>query len=234
MNRNHAYLFVACVAIGYCSTFTPIVFAAESDSTLEATSESSDIKSSDIKSSGTKSSLHEPAKLSVPPLDHVEYPADRPKWVSDTPQLSETNHTWVVVTPACDSMVVAEESLHELARAAVGFYVEQLTALSPETIAFPIDDEWIDRALVSKRYSGELIEGSVSRYEAAIQLRFSPEVQAEIREAAANLEVRERLGAIGLIIAGLFSALMVGSGVLGGLNRHLQKRESAQQAAAIV
>ncbi len=220
MNRNYGCLFVTCIAVGFYSTMATMSVASEKEAVSSA-------------ETATGASEQGPAELSVPPLDHVEYPDDRPSWLSDFPDLESTDHTWVVVTPSCDSVDAADESVHELAKAAVGFYIEQLTGLSVETIDFPLDDAWVENELIAKEYAGELSEGNSARYESAVMLEFTPEVQAEIREAAKNFAVRQRLGAVGLIVTGLFGMFMLGSGLLSVVTRHVPKRTAPEPASIV-
>lgn len=160
-----------------------------------------------------------PAELSVAPLDHVEYPADRPPWLSNPPSLEAAWHEWVVVTPPCDTADQAQELLSVLTRAAVASYVEQLTGSDADAINFPVSDDWIEKTLVSRRYSGRVAEGDMDRVEQAVELVFNPTVQEDIRSEWKNHQVKQRLGAVGLGVAGLLGTLICGTGVLSVISR---------------
>ncbi len=208
MNQTYGLVFVSCVALGYVLGMSPGLMAAEED---------------DAKASTPVASP--PAELSVAPLDHVVYPADRPKWLADAPKLDGETHQWVVVTPACDSPEDAADMIAIQARGAVQSYVEQLTGATTERMEFPIEDRWIDDVLVAKRYSGEFTEGDAPRFEEAVMLSFSPTVQEQIQATWKNFEVRQRLGALGLGVTGFLGMLFVGSGVLSVVGRRFQANQ---------
>ncbi len=206
MNQNYGLVFVSCVALGYMLSTSPGLLAAaeEDDAKTLMPSETS------------------PSELSVAPLDHVVYPADRPNWLAETPKLEGESHQWVVVTPACDSPKEAADMIAIQARGAVESYVEHLTGATTERMEFSIQDRWVDDVLVTKRYSGEFTEGDASRFEEAVMLSFPPTVQEQIQATWKNFEVRQRLGAMGLCVAGFLGMLFVGSGVLSVVGRRFQ------------
>ena len=205
MSQNYGLVFVSCVALGYVLAVAPGLMAAEDD---------------DAKTSTPAESA--PAELSVAPLDHVVYPADRPKWLADAPKLDGETHHWVVVTPACDNPEDAADMIAIQARGAVESYVEQLSGATTEQMEFSVDDRWIDDVLVAKRYSGDFTEGDAPRFEEAVLLSFSPTVQEQIKARWKNFEVRQRLGALGLCVTGFLGMLFVGSGVLSVVGRRFQ------------
>lgn len=207
MNHRYGLLFASCIAIGYVAGVSPVLSAASDDETPSS-----------------PAAQNVPPKLSVAPLDHVDYPAERPGWLNDPPQLDGATHTWVVVTPGCDSQEEADEMIGVLARAAVASYIEQQTGLATDQLDFPIEDRWVDERLVDKRYSGRYSEGDSPRFETAWKLSFSPSVQRQIQTTRENFEVRQRLGAMGLGVSGVLGMLFLGSGVLGVVSRRYQTR----------
>lgn len=139
------------------------------------------------------------AELSVAPLDHVEYPMDRPSWVSNEPYFDGDNDTIVVVSAPCETPEESLEELKWMQRAAIATYIARLIEFSGDFDFYPISDEQIDSDLVIRRYAGEVNQGGTTKYEHAVELRFDASKQIEITEAWKNVEVRHRLGAMGAL-----------------------------------
>lgn len=155
------------------------------------------------------------APLSVPPLDHVEYPEHRPDWIESSVDIDDKQATIVVISGPSDS---AEESLAELRmiqRAAVETFVVSLTGASEPDDFYVISDEEIDRRLVTRRYEGEVLQGNATRYEHAAELHFDPSLREAILQAKDNVQVRERLGALGVLTLGGLVTLIGSSAGLG-------------------
>ena len=179
--------------------------------------------------SESKSSESEkpPTELSVAPLDHIIYPDDRPSWVGRSVDFDRDSDSIVVVSGPCDSREESLEELKMMQRAAVSTYIGQLTGSGLYDF-YPISDEEIDRDLVVQRYRGKVTQGDMSQFEDAVELIFTEQKRNEIKAAWKNVEVRERLGALGVL--GFFgTALLVCSSMLVGmLSRRIDRREQIQ------
>ncbi len=167
--------------------------------------------------------------LSVAPLDHIEYPEDRPAWVG---QSSNFDHDAHIITVVSGPSETREESLAELAlmkRVAVSAYVSRIAgnpdiADTPNHV-YPISDEDIDRELVIRRYSGEVIQGDMTKYEHAVELVFTEEKRQQIAAAFRDVEVRHRLGALGVLVLGGLITLICSSTLVGVFSRRIERRD---------
>jgi hypothetical protein len=162
-------------------------------------------------------------ELSAPPLDHVEYPGDRPLWLDQDPDLESRIHTWVVVTHPCETSEESAERLAIAQRAAVSSYVRALTG-SEDVEFYPINDRWIDSQLIVESYRGKLTKGCEPMYEQAVMLEFTPRIQQEILAAWKNIQVRERLGALGVMVFFGLITLIGSSSLLGLIGRRYENR----------
>ncbi len=153
--------------------------------------------------------------LSVAPLDHVEYPAERPAWIDQAVDADDQVATVVVVSGPSDTMDQSLEELSVMQRAAVNAVIVQISGHEDADAVFSISDEEIDRDLVTRRYDGELLQGDTPKYEHAVELQFSFELRRAIVAAKDNIEVRYRLGAIGVMTFGGFLTLLGSSALIG-------------------
>jgi len=167
-----------------------------------------------------------PAPLSVAPLDHVVYPSDRPKWVEKSTDFDTEAHSIVVVSGPSETRQESEEELMLMARAAVSTYITELTDSAGYDEFYNVTDEEIERDLVVRRYTGTLTQGDSTRYEDAVELVFTETKRKEIKEAWANVAVRERLGALGLLVFGGLIMLMCSSAVVGVASRRVERQDS--------
>ncbi len=225
-NRSHlnSVFFSLCLTMGFVPGFLAKSIATEGTTPADASKLSAEkvADSAAPSTAATSSSSALPvtsqrsvsSQLSVAPLDHVEYPADRPKWVSAAPDFESSQHSWSVVTPPCDLPEDANDLLRVLMRATVASYIQQVTGETAEKIEFAITDEWIERELVAKRYEGKLLEGDSTRHEQAALLEFSPLVRDNMLATWKNHEVSQRLAVLGLGVTGLLGMLALGSSVL--------------------
>ena len=148
--------------------------------------------------SQTEKTTKKPTKLSVAPLDQIDFPDSRPKWVGSSVEFNDDADTIIVVSGPCET---AEESLEELKlmqRAAVSTYISRKTK-SPYFDFYPISDEEIERDLAIRSYQGEVMQGGTTRYEHAVELKFTQDKQEAIQHAWKQVEVRNRLGALGVL-----------------------------------
>lgn len=177
---------------------------------------------------------HSATPLSVAPLDHVEYPSDRPAWVDQTIDIDQLidaddrTATVVVVSGPSDTMGQSLEELLVMQRAAVNAVIAQVTGHQDADSVFVISDEEIDRDLVTRRYDGEVLQGDTPRYEHAVELQFSPKLRRAMIAAKDNIEVRHRLNAIGVMTLGGFLTL-IGSSALIGFTLRRNSREGVSQ-----
>ena len=172
--------------------------------------------------------------LSVAPLDHMEYPPDRPAWIDQTieiDQLFGAEHrtaTVVVVSGPSDTLDESLDELLVMQRAAVNSVIAQVTGHQDVDSVFVISDEEIDRDLVTRRYDGEVLQGDTPRYEHAVELQFSPKLRRAMIAAKDNIEVRHRLNAIGVMTLGGFLTL-IGSSALIGFTLRRNSREGVSK-----
>ena len=173
-----------------------------------------------------------PRELSVAPLDYVEYPDDRPEWINQANEIGPARSRFVVVSGPCDT---PEESLEELLimqRAALETYISSVTGADSTYNFYPLTDERI-RRFVKRSYEGEVNQGSMTRYEHAVEVDIDAEDRAQIEEAWKSTEVRPRLGALSMAIFGGFFLLIGSSAVLGIATKRVESREKATQDSAI-
>ncbi|QDT01720.1 hypothetical protein K227x_00870 [Rubripirellula lacrimiformis] len=160
-----------------------------------------------------------PAELSVAPLDHIEYPDDRPEWLDDKPTLGGDEDRIVVVSSACDHSEDALEELRWMQRAAVATYVSRLVGSSSDFDFYQFTDDDLDQNLISQRYLGEVMQGDSTKYEAAVELRFDSADQDKILAAWKNVEVADRLKALGGLTSLGLVVLMCTGGLIGVISR---------------
>ena len=117
----------------------------------------------DQNSGRQSTSSDQPAQLSVAPLDHVDYPDDRPAWLQNSEMdLATEPHKLVLVTQPCDTIEECEEELKLSQRAMVATYIKML-AKADNYDFFEVNDEWIDEKLVSRDYTGTLQQGDTQK-----------------------------------------------------------------------
>ena len=173
-----------------------------------------------------------PAALSVAPLDHVEYPSDRPAWLERAPALGyRPAETCTVVSGPSETAEQSADRLRVLTRAAVASYIEQLTGAADADF-FPVHSDWIESVLIEDRYAGTLSKGGMTMHESAVALRFPPEAQEEILAAWQETQLRGRLT---LLAGGTAAVLVLLTAVSAGLNliaRSGRRRRAAASGAA--
>ncbi|EMI26342.1 putative secreted protein [Rhodopirellula europaea SH398] len=160
------------------------------------------------------------AELSVAPLSHLIYPDDRPGWIDEPIANDGKDYSLVVTSGPSSSIEEADELIGVYARGAVQSYVDELVseqewATEPEMI--PLDINWIRDELVVRRYEGVVQVGDEQQFEKAILIRIEPDDKKVFETAIADMKLKERLAATGIVILGGFSLLVGGSIVLGGL-----------------
>jgi hypothetical protein len=168
-----------------------------------------------------------PRELSVAPLDHIEYPESRPAWVSDAVETDPGSFRMVVISGPSDSVEESLEELRVMQRAAVATLVSQMVNSDGRADFYSPSDEEIGQNLVVRQYAGEVKQGDQTRYEHAAEIMFSEALEQEVRRAWQNVEVRRRLGALGVSgVIGL-SLLSCGSAVTSMISRRKQRRNHA-------
>lgn len=169
-----------------------------------------------------------PKQLSVAPLDHIDYPSNRPEWIKRSFGFDQDAVRIVVVSGPCDT---AEESIEELKlmeRAAVSTYVSRFSDASGQYDFYPISDDEIERELAVRRYSGEVMQGDTIKYEDAVELCFTEEKRDEIAAAWTNVEVRDRLGALGVVTFAGLAMLICSSALISVVSRRVERRDQMQ------
>ncbi len=173
-----------------------------------------------------KQTPKKPTELSVAPMDQIEYPETRPQWVGRSLKFDQDSDTIVVVSGPCETEQESLEELRLMQRAAISTYISQKTE-SGRFDFYAISDEEIERDLAIRSYEGEVTQGDMNRYEHAVELKFSDEKQQEFKTAWKQVEVHDRLGALG-VLAFLGTMMLIGSSLLLGiLSRRIERKELA-------
>ena len=166
----------------------------------------------------------EPPTLSVAPIDHLTYPPERPAWVDVENDLEGKTHRWIVRTPPCDSREECDDRLAIALWAEMENYTAQLVGTTDVDGLLSIEDEEVLKQLVARRYDGTLSQGNLPAFESVLELQIGPEFQAGLQRAWQNREVRQRLGAVGVLVTGGWLALMTVAGITAGVSRHRATR----------
>ncbi|TWT91606.1 hypothetical protein [Neorhodopirellula pilleata] len=178
------------------------------------------------------------AELSIAPLDHVDYPSDRPKWVqrnendlSLPTDASQTDQviSIVVVSPPQPTPEAAAEMMEVMAKGAVENYIDQQAATIPESIdtsKIVVEMDWIRNELITRRYDGEVRSGDQTEYESACWMQLTTEHQTTLQNLIQNHRLMHRLGAVGVFALGGFASLVGGSILFSGLAARQQRRAS--------
>ncbi|WP_442509566.1 hypothetical protein SH528x_001146 [Novipirellula sp. SH528] len=164
-------------------------------------------------------SVETASELSVAPLDQFQYPKNRPAWLNDSPKLEGADQYWIVVSTPAESRAEAVDELKGLQRAAVVRYVQGHTDGGSPHDFLTMSDEWIEENLITDRYAGEVNQGDTVLYENAVKLTFDRAIQSEISRAWKRVQVRDRLAATGVLVAGGLCCLVFSSFVTGLIGR---------------
>ncbi|WP_372724458.1 hypothetical protein [Novipirellula sp.] len=168
------------------------------------------------------------AELSVAPLDQFSYPEDRPAWLNELPKLDGDLQSWVVVSSPAESREESEEERKRLQRAALIHYVQGQTDGDTSNEYLSVTDEWIENNLITDRYAGEVKQGDTVLYENAAKLSFDKAIQREIAVAWKRVQVRDRLAATGVLVAGGLCCLVFSSFLTGLIGRRFSSAADPQ------
>lgn len=169
-----------------------------------------------------------PKELSVAPLDHIVYPDSRPDWVTEP--LDDEAFRIVVVSGPSDTEEESLEEIRLMQRVAVSAMVTKIAESDGLFDFYPISDEQIEDEHVIRSYSGEVQQGNEPKFEHAVEIAFSKSQRERIRDAWRNLEVRDRLGAMGVISISSVIFLVCGSAITGLFSRRAQRREASSES----
>jgi hypothetical protein len=218
-------VFRHCVTSLAVLAFAAMLISANASYAADAPSAEATEASRAAADENANASVTKPAELSVAPSTHREFPTDRPAWVDAEPTLETTPHRWPVVSTPCRSEALAEESLKVNLRAAVETYIETITGSVESAPIIALDDQWIqDRRDASKQYRGTIKEGDETLYEAATVLVFDAEDEQMIRNRWQQNLVSHRLGALGVMGAGLITLLVGTAAGLSMVTRRAEQR----------
>lgn len=164
----------------------------------------------------------EPSTLSVAPLDHVDYPLDRPPWIDDTGDAiagtGDEDVLIAVTSGPAPSPESAREIMEVMAQGAVENYVEQLAQQYSEPIdanEIQVDKDWIGTDLISRQYEGTMETGEMVQYESACLLRIGTSEQQTLEQLIQNHRLKHRLAAVGAFAGMGLIVLLSGSIVFG-------------------
>lgn len=166
-----------------------------------------------------------PHELSVPPLDHVVYPDNRPVWISDPVKQQGEEVTFVVVSGPCETPEESKREVKLMLRATLSTFIQNVTGSFGSDDFYQISDPQIDRDLTQRRYSGEISVGGNTQYEDAVEIRITQAERDRILNAWKNIEVAQRLRNIGVVAFGGFITLVVSSSVFGVAVRRRERKQ---------
>ncbi len=170
-------------------------------------------------------------ELRVAPLDVVQYPDDRPKWIDTVSDDESATHSQVAVSQPSESIEESLASLNMMQRIAVRLYANRLMLSDGHPEPFVLDEDWITENVdrfVAREYHGTLRRGDTQLFEHAVELQFTAEVQDEIRLQWKNAELRNRLGALGFLVFVGTVLTGCGSAALGIFSRRVERKSSSQ------
>lgn len=178
-----------------------------------------------------------PVALSVPPLDHLDYPLDRPTWIDEgrSPMDSVDGEDVVIAITSgpAPSPETAEEMMEVMALGAVENYVDQKLQELPEHVGsedIGIDIDWVRDELISRRYDGTVKTGDSVQYESACLLRIEKSHQEVLNRLVQNHQLQHRLAAVG-VLGGLCLAGLLGGSILFGWLSSRQQRLASHENA---
>ena len=137
----------------------------------------------------------------------------------------------VVVSGPCETVEESEDELRVMQRAAASTLVTEIANSNGRFDFYSPSDEQIERDLVKRRYAGEVMQGDQTRYEHAVEIEFSEANQQQVRQAWRAVEVRDRLGEVGVLTFSGLTLLVCASAVTGWVSRRAQRREYRQGVA---
>ncbi|TWU41260.1 Serine/threonine-protein kinase PrkC [Novipirellula aureliae] len=242
-------LATAAAAMFVLSTASMTVHATEV-STEAAEVEVADVESADVESTKVEATKVEAVEvevakveavevevaetqaksteLSVVPLDQTVYPSDRPDWIDrladDENPTAEEDYTVVVTSLPSETREESAAGLQLMKRAAVLNTIKSFVPRGRGIKSDLLDDDWIDHWLVQRTYEGEVTKGDMVLHEHAAELVFDKEARDEIRELWKRVQLRNRLGFLGLAGFGGFCLLVMSSVATGFLSRRLSLR----------
>ena len=175
---------------------------------------------------GDAADADQPAALSVPPLDHVTYPDDRPDWVEAEDDLEAVTHRLMVRTPPCESREECEDRLARELVLKLQVYPSLLLDDPAAAFLFPVDDKAITERVIARRYDGELRQGELPAFESVLELRIDAELQHQLRHRYRNRELRDRYGALAVLGVGgwVVMAGLAGMTAMWGRRRGAARR----------
>lgn len=185
-----------------------------------------------IRAEDNETKPNQTAELSIAPLDHVEYPVDRPKWIDESSRSPSAESgsskiiSIVVVSPSQPTPEAAAEMMEVMAKGAVENYIDQQAATLPKSIdakKIVVEMDWIRNELVTRRYDGQVQIGDQTEFESACLLRLDEQHQAVLQDLIQNHHLMHRLGVVGIFGLGGFLALVGGSIVFSGLASRQQR-----------
>ncbi len=175
-------------------------------------------KSADESSQNGDSSS--PRTLSVAPLDHAQYPDDRPEWLEMAPDLDASLVVWPVKSLLLPSKAEARESLELQIRGAVAAYADHVLGSERADLLNQAETEQMlsEQVLVESlpftdRYEGTAKLGDETVYEQAVRLRFDEKYRQRLLATWQNRELAERLEAVGVAGGVGLCLLLAGTGI---------------------
>lgn len=174
------------------------------------------------------------APLSVAPLDVIEYPDDRPSWVSQPLRIEKDSVVMVVVSGPSETSEESLEELELMQRAAISTYIAEVSDSEMYNEYFDIDsisDELIDASRDNEPYAGTVTQGDLTMYEHAVKIRITEDQIQEIQASWKNFELRDRLFGLGLLVFGGLVFMIGSSAIVGLVSRRVERRDRLAAAS---
>ncbi|MEM9827095.1 MAG: hypothetical protein AAF958_10930 [Planctomycetota bacterium] len=164
--------------------------------------------------------------LSVPPMDHVQYPETRPDWVeSGVSSTSDDRKVKIVVVgPPGETKSMADAQAEVLALAALEAYARDSVEFVP--FSFDIYDLGDFKRFVQREYRGTVEVGGITHFETAYEMELSSRDRRRLLRVIKNAELGGRLSFLTVSGLGGAAMLLASGGVLSLASRRAEKRQS--------
>lgn len=148
-------------------------------------------------------------ELSVPPMDFLDYPSDRPDWLKAT----NDERRIVVITDPCETREDAVQAMADLKQVGACKLLESFLGenYTPLDTGLLLTDSEINNLLVKQEYEGTLSVGGVESYECATELVITPDAEKAIIFSLRELAVADRVQRVVAVMSCLLVVLLVAS-----------------------
>jgi hypothetical protein len=191
-----AFVFAAIFAASMMGPIHGGYAAEQADPTTPAAS-SATVPPADAEQAEIQLDEKATKDLSLEPLDKYVYPANRPEWISRTPELDGKVHRWPVFSVPSISPEQAHEDLIIQAQAAVRQYVRSQWGPEYESAVddLQLTEKFLNDHLVdsSLHYQGTVETEERTWHEEAFELKFTPDFKKVVEKQRVSAIVTERM-----------------------------------------